>query len=252
MRVLVTNDDLRLPRADDARGDGRGRGARTAWWSPPRRESSGASASLLGAEQDRRLIVASKPSPGLPDEIPSFAVRAARADRGYVAAYGGFGPKPDVVLSEASTAVRTRGTRCCTRARSAPRCRARRTGSRGSRCRSRTTSPGTGRRRRSRGRSVDRSSSTARATPRAQPQRAGPARRAGAGAAGAARVVRCGAGADPRARARPPASSRSDVEITRRPDADAGCSRAARRRSAPGCWPRRSATRLAGVRPMTA
>ncbi|GCD21945.1 5'/3'-nucleotidase SurE [Cellulomonas algicola] len=107
MRVLVTNDDgIDSPglttlavMAADAGHD--------VVVAAPARESSGASASLLGAEQDGRLIVASKPSPGLPDHIPSFAVRAAPGLIAFVAAYGGFGPKPDVVLSGVNRGANT-------------------------------------------------------------------------------------------------------------------------------------------------
>lgn len=65
----------------------------------PARESSGASASLLGAEQDGTLLVEPKACPGLPDGVPSFAVRAAPGLIAFLAAHDGFGPRPDVVLS---------------------------------------------------------------------------------------------------------------------------------------------------------
>lgn len=65
----------------------------------PRRESSGASASLMGAEDDGRLVVERRSPPGLPEGIDSFGVRATPALITMVAAHDGFGPKPDLVLS---------------------------------------------------------------------------------------------------------------------------------------------------------
>jgi 5'-nucleotidase len=107
VRVLVTNDDgIDSPglttlavMAADAGHD--------VVVAAPARESSGASASLLGAEQDGRLIVAPKSSPGLPEGITSFAVRAAPGLIAFVAAYGGFGPKPDLVLSGVNRGANT-------------------------------------------------------------------------------------------------------------------------------------------------
>ncbi|MFC7877765.1 5'/3'-nucleotidase SurE [Isoptericola sp. NPDC057391] len=65
----------------------------------PREESSGASAALHGAEQDGRLVVEPHQAPGLPDGVTSLAVAADPALIAFVAAYGAFGPVPDVVLS---------------------------------------------------------------------------------------------------------------------------------------------------------
>ena len=73
----------------------------------PARESSGASASLLGAEHDGRLVVEARDAPGLPDGVTSLAVRAAPALIAFVAAYGGFGPKPDLVLSGVNKGANT-------------------------------------------------------------------------------------------------------------------------------------------------
>jgi 5'-nucleotidase len=107
MRVLVTNDDgidspgltVLAQVALDAGHD--------VVVAAPARESSGASASLLGAEKDGRLMVDARPSPGLPDGVPSFAVRAAPGLIAFVAAYGGFGPKPDLVLSGVNRGANT-------------------------------------------------------------------------------------------------------------------------------------------------
>ena len=65
----------------------------------PDRESSGASASLHGAEVGGRLVVEDRSAPGLPDGVRSLAVRAAPALIAFVAAYGAFGAKPDLLLS---------------------------------------------------------------------------------------------------------------------------------------------------------
>lgn len=65
----------------------------------PARESSGASASLLGAEQDGRLMIEERRSPGLPDGVPSYAIRAAPALIAFIAAHDELGRRPDVVLS---------------------------------------------------------------------------------------------------------------------------------------------------------
>ncbi|OLT50979.1 5'/3'-nucleotidase SurE [Cellulosimicrobium sp. CUA-896] len=73
----------------------------------PARESSGASASLLGAEHDGRLVVEPRRAPGLPEDVTSLAVRAAPALIAFVAAHRGFGPKPDLVLSGVNKGANT-------------------------------------------------------------------------------------------------------------------------------------------------
>lgn len=73
----------------------------------PARESSGASAALLGAEHDGRLVVEPRRAPGLPEGVTSLAVRAAPALIAFVAAYEGFGPKPDLVLSGVNKGANT-------------------------------------------------------------------------------------------------------------------------------------------------
>ncbi|WP_448058920.1 5'/3'-nucleotidase SurE [Cellulomonas hominis] len=107
MRVLVTNDDgidspgltVLVRAALDLGAD--------VVVAAPARESSGASAALLGAEHDGRLLVERKDPPGLPAGVPSFAVRATPGLIAFVAAYGGFGPKPDLVLSGANRGANT-------------------------------------------------------------------------------------------------------------------------------------------------
>jgi 5'-nucleotidase len=99
MRALITNDD-----GIDSPGLAvLARVAQEAGFevtvAAPARESSGASASLLGAEQDGRLLVEKRDCPGCPDGVRSLAVRAAPGLIGFVAAHEGFGPRPDLVLS---------------------------------------------------------------------------------------------------------------------------------------------------------
>jgi 5'-nucleotidase len=107
MRVLVTNDDgidsaglaVLAAAAVDAGCDVIG--------AAPARESSGTSASLIGAELDGRLIIDERAAPGLPDHVPSYAVRAAPGLIAFVAAHGGFGPKPDLLLSGVNKGANT-------------------------------------------------------------------------------------------------------------------------------------------------
>ncbi len=73
----------------------------------PARESSGAAASLTGAQEDGSLVVEEVRAPGLPDGVTSLAVRAAPALITFVAAFGGFGPRPDLVLSGVNKGANT-------------------------------------------------------------------------------------------------------------------------------------------------
>lgn len=63
----------------------------------PASESSGSSASILGAEADGRIRMERRTVEGL--DIPCYAVRAAPALIALIAAHGAFGPAPDAVLS---------------------------------------------------------------------------------------------------------------------------------------------------------
>lgn len=107
MRVLVTNDDgIESPGLAVLARVALGIGAEVVV-AAPARDSSGASASLLGAEQDGRLVVDRKDAPDLPDGVPSYAVRAAPGMIAFVAAHGGFGPRPDLVLSGVNRGANT-------------------------------------------------------------------------------------------------------------------------------------------------
>lgn len=63
----------------------------------PASESSGSSASILGAEADGRIRMERREIQGL--EMPCYAVKAAPALIALIAAHGAFGPVPDAVLS---------------------------------------------------------------------------------------------------------------------------------------------------------
>lgn len=65
----------------------------------PHRQYSGASAALTSKEVDGRLVLVDGRPPGLPDDIPAQGVKAAPALISFVANYGAFGPRPDLVLS---------------------------------------------------------------------------------------------------------------------------------------------------------
>lgn len=107
MRALVTNDD-----GIDSPGLAvLARVAQEAGFdvvvAAPEREHSGASASLLGAEADGRLIYAERAAPGLPEGVRSFAVRAAPALIAFLAAQEGFAGRPDLVLSGVNRGANT-------------------------------------------------------------------------------------------------------------------------------------------------
>lgn len=99
MRVLITNDDgvdspglTSLARVGLAAGH-------DVVVAAPNTQYSGASASVAGHEADGRVRFDSSRPPGLPEDVPSYAVRAAPALITYAASCGAFGPRPDVVLS---------------------------------------------------------------------------------------------------------------------------------------------------------
>ncbi|WP_298455382.1 5'/3'-nucleotidase SurE [uncultured Cellulomonas sp.] len=73
----------------------------------PATEHSGAGAALFGVGRDGQLDVQELPSPGLPDGVRSLAVGATPALLTLLAADGGFGPRPDVVLSGVNRGANT-------------------------------------------------------------------------------------------------------------------------------------------------
>lgn len=97
-RVLVTNDD-----GIDAPGlHVLARAARDAGFdvtvAAPARQSSGASASIVAAEEDGRIAIERREIDGL-DGVPAFAVRGGPGLIALVAAHGAFGDPADLVLS---------------------------------------------------------------------------------------------------------------------------------------------------------
>lgn len=97
-RVLVTNDD-----GIDAPGiHALARAARDAGWdvtvAAPARQSSGASASIVAAEEDGRIAVERRELAGL-EGVPAFAVRGGPGLIALIAAHGAFGEPAELVLS---------------------------------------------------------------------------------------------------------------------------------------------------------
>ncbi|RKT54373.1 5'/3'-nucleotidase SurE [Saccharothrix australiensis] len=98
MRVLITNDD-----GIDSPGlAALARGAVDHGWTvvvaAPAAESSGTSAGLTAAGDERRVRVERRDLPGLPG-VPGFAVAAHPGLIALAASLGAFGDPPDIVLS---------------------------------------------------------------------------------------------------------------------------------------------------------
>ncbi|MPV36865.1 5'/3'-nucleotidase SurE [Georgenia subflava] len=99
MRVLVTNDDgiaspgltILAEAALDAGYD--------VVVAAPHRQYSGASAALTAQEEDGQLVLVDERPPGLPAEVEAYGVKAAPGLIAFVASFGAFGDKPDVVMS---------------------------------------------------------------------------------------------------------------------------------------------------------
>ncbi len=107
MQVLVTNDDgIDSPGltvlANVARAAGH-----DVLVAAPSHQYSGASASLVGHENEGRLELTTGAPPGLADGVESFGVRASPALIVFAAAYGAFGERPDVVLSGVNLGANT-------------------------------------------------------------------------------------------------------------------------------------------------
>ncbi len=98
MRVLITNDDGIDSPGLAALARGAVEHGWTAVVAAPARESSGTSAGLTAAQDDRRIEVERRELPGLPD-VPGYAVAAHPGLIALVACQGAFGDPPDVVLS---------------------------------------------------------------------------------------------------------------------------------------------------------
>lgn len=73
----------------------------------PYRQYSGASAALTAQEEHGRLLLVEGRPPGLAEDVRSFGVKAAPALISFVAAFGAFGRKPDLVLSGVNLGANT-------------------------------------------------------------------------------------------------------------------------------------------------
>ena len=107
MRVLITNDDgIQSPGLAVLADVALEAGCEVVV-AAPHRQYSGASAALTAQEVDGRLALVDKRPPGLPDEVPAYGVKAAPALIAFVAAYGAFGERPDLVLSGVNLGANT-------------------------------------------------------------------------------------------------------------------------------------------------
>ncbi|WP_413451947.1 5'/3'-nucleotidase SurE [Georgenia phoenicis] len=107
MRVLITNDDgIKSPGLVVLAEVALEAGCDVVV-AAPHRQYSGASASLTSQEVDGRLALVDARPPGLPDGVPSFGVKAAPALIAFVAAYGAFGERPDLVMSGVNLGANT-------------------------------------------------------------------------------------------------------------------------------------------------
>ncbi|CAL8896008.1 5'-nucleotidase [Kocuria varians] len=107
MHILVTNDDgisspglAVLARAALERGH-------TVKVAAPAEEYSGASASLSGEEIDGRIALVEAAPPGMPHGVECVGVKAAPALIAFLASYGAFGQRPDMVLSGVNLGANT-------------------------------------------------------------------------------------------------------------------------------------------------
>ncbi|RLZ03946.1 5'/3'-nucleotidase SurE [Kocuria tytonicola] len=107
MHILVTNDDgisspglAVLVRAALDRGH-------TVTVAAPAEEYSGASSSLSGEEIDGRIALVPADPPHMPEGVECVGVRAAPALIAFLASYGAFGPRPDMVLSGVNLGANT-------------------------------------------------------------------------------------------------------------------------------------------------
>ena len=107
MHILVTNDDgissAGLGVLAQAALD-RGHSVTVA---APAEEYSGASASLSGEEVDGRIALVEAAPPNMPHGVECVGVKAAPALIAFLASYGAFGKRPDMVLSGVNLGANT-------------------------------------------------------------------------------------------------------------------------------------------------
>ncbi|MFC4556278.1 5'/3'-nucleotidase SurE [Georgenia faecalis] len=107
MRVLITNDDgIDSPGLSVLARVAHAAGCEVTV-AAPHRQYSGASAALTSQEVDGRLVLVERRPPGLPDDVRAFGVKAAPALIAFVASYGAFGPRPDLVMSGVNLGANT-------------------------------------------------------------------------------------------------------------------------------------------------
>ncbi len=107
MHILVTNDDgisspglAVLARAALERGH-------TVKVAAPAEEYSGASASLSGEEVDGKIALVPASPPEMPEDVECVGVKAAPALIAFLASYGAFGQRPDMILSGVNLGANT-------------------------------------------------------------------------------------------------------------------------------------------------
>ncbi|MEE6273462.1 5'/3'-nucleotidase SurE [Georgenia wangjunii] len=107
MRVLITNDDgIDSPGLTVLANVALAAGCEVLV-AAPHRQYSGASAALTSQEVDGRLVLVDRRPPGVPDHVRCFGVKAAPALIAFVACYGAFGERPDLVLSGVNLGANT-------------------------------------------------------------------------------------------------------------------------------------------------
>lgn len=107
MHVLVTNDDgiesaglAALVKAALGRGH-------TVQVAAPAHEYSGASASLAGEEKDGKIVLVKANPPEMPEGVDCIGVKAAPGLIAFLASYGAFGDKPDLIMSGCNLGANT-------------------------------------------------------------------------------------------------------------------------------------------------
>jgi 5'-nucleotidase len=98
MRALVTNDDGIDSTGLRTLAQVASEAGLDVIVAAPDTEYSGSSASLTALEEGGKLLMHEKSLPGL-DDVRAFAVEATPGFIAFAAAYGAFGPVPDLVLS---------------------------------------------------------------------------------------------------------------------------------------------------------
>ncbi|MEE6287274.1 5'/3'-nucleotidase SurE [Georgenia sp. MJ173] len=107
MRVLITNDDGIASAGLTVLAEVALEAGHEVAVVAPHRQYSGASAALTSQEVDGRLALVDERPPGLPAAASAVGVKAAPALITFLAAYGAFGQRPDLVLSGVNLGANT-------------------------------------------------------------------------------------------------------------------------------------------------